>query len=525
MSEKEEKKPEEKEESSNDDNASQEAVDTFDNAAPVQSIPQAAAAEPQPIPQSAASQNVPPAPNAPIQTAQPVNQTAPAPVAQPAQESAPAAIPLTPDEDAAQRTAGTVAFGNDLKFGKIQPKTYQDLYADKSTLGKIGTLFGLMVSGAGSGITGQPNAVLNMMDQQIQRDFEAQKQNQANQQSWYGLALQHEKNLPENQMLRAQASKAESEAQLARWNNVQAGIEDVSASTEGLNHQTMATVQSVQDFVNKMPDGPQKDAAQANINNVLIPGAMSQIQQRNQETAQKRAVLQAANPMPPAKSNPPPKGEAKSGAKYDAVNENKLNAMIQKGKFAPNARDAIPPNLLGEVNKEKTDLTVNRNNLADADDSFNNLAKLKNAGQVPGIGSASNLVAGVAGTIGTMFGGPLAGSMAAGVGKLATALPGETLQQYFERNRSIQVEALKSRLGGGMSEDDKNKLANSLLPSWADSPDSMSEAHRKMVQHFESNASEVAPTLTRLGLKYDMPKYNFHAPAQPKKSSGAEGGF
>lgn len=72
---------------------------------------------------------------------------------------------------------------NDLNNGHITPRTYSDLFASKSTLGKIGTLFGLLVSGAGSGITGQPNAVLSMMNKELENDFEAQKQSKLNAQN------------------------------------------------------------------------------------------------------------------------------------------------------------------------------------------------------------------------------------------------------------------------------------------------------------------------------------------------------
>lgn len=86
-------------------------------------------------------------------------------------------------------------FSQDLYNGHITPKTYGDLFNDKSTLGKVGTLFGLMASGMGSGLTGQPNALLQMMDKTISNDLEAQKNSKANAHNLYQLNLTHQTNL------------------------------------------------------------------------------------------------------------------------------------------------------------------------------------------------------------------------------------------------------------------------------------------------------------------------------------------
>lgn len=72
-------------------------------------------------------------------------------------------------------------FMHDIANGHITPKTYHDLLFDgKGTLGKIGTLFGLLVSGAGSGLAQQPNALLHMMDNVIKNDIDAQTKSKDN---------------------------------------------------------------------------------------------------------------------------------------------------------------------------------------------------------------------------------------------------------------------------------------------------------------------------------------------------------
>lgn len=451
----------------------------------------------------------------------PAAPEAPSP-AQAASVQAPMA-PVTPEQKAAQRTAENIKLSEDLKYGHIKPQTYHDLFAKKDTLGKIGSVFGMMLAGAGAGLTHQPNILLHMMDKEIERDLEAQKENQTNKQSWFNNYLAEAKQQPEIAKGWAEGANIANEADAKAYENFMSGMTTMSASTDFKNSQRAFALHKLQTDINKMPPGPQRDQYQHVLDNQAVPFFLEQAAKDNLDTEHKIAALKAANPVPQQKANPPPtKGEAKPGVKYDSINEQKFNAMIQKGKFAPKAADAIPQALLSAVNKEKEDLTVNRNNLADAVDSFHTIAKLQNAGQAPGIGSVSNMVAGAAGALGTYFGGPMGGAMAAGTAKLAAAIPGETLRHYFERNRDIQVEALKSRLGGNMSEDDKNKLAQSLLPSWADSPESMAEAHRKMIQHFESNPAEVAPNLSRYGLKYPMPKYEFKMPKKEESKAKDE---
>ena len=78
----------------------------------------------------------------------------------------------------------------DLVDGHVAPKTYKELFDSKSTTGKIGTMIGLLVAGAGAGLTHQPNAVLQMMDNEINRDFEAQKKSKDNAHNYVKLMQQ-----------------------------------------------------------------------------------------------------------------------------------------------------------------------------------------------------------------------------------------------------------------------------------------------------------------------------------------------
>lgn len=114
---------------------------------------------------------------------------------QPDVAQSPMQQPATPQQQfqsAKQLTADQIMgeankYQNDLWAGHIQPETYQNLFDKKSTLGKIGTLFGLLVGGMGSGLTHQPNAILEMMNQEIQRDLQAQEQSARNKQNFLSI--------------------------------------------------------------------------------------------------------------------------------------------------------------------------------------------------------------------------------------------------------------------------------------------------------------------------------------------------
>lgn len=73
------------------------------------------------------------------------------------------------------------------KNAKIDPNR---VWNNKSTGSKVSTIIGMMFSGAGSGVTGQPNMAAEMLNKQIDRDIEAQKADIQNKQSLYSLNLQ-----------------------------------------------------------------------------------------------------------------------------------------------------------------------------------------------------------------------------------------------------------------------------------------------------------------------------------------------
>lgn len=88
-------------------------------------------------------------------------------------------------------------YQTDLDAGKITQQQYFHLFSgDKdaegkpTALAKIGSVFGLMLSGIGSGLTGQPNAALTIMNNEINNDMRRQELSSQNQQNFLKINQQ-----------------------------------------------------------------------------------------------------------------------------------------------------------------------------------------------------------------------------------------------------------------------------------------------------------------------------------------------
>lgn len=134
------------------------------------------------------------------------------------------------------------AFKADLDNGHITPETYHDLFAKKDTLGKIGTLFSLLIGSAGAGLAHQPNMLMDMMNKQIDNDLKAQQESSSNKQNFLRINQN-------NILNRAQASNLTADAKLK--SNALAKIQMNYAALHKLVTDT-----------NKMPQGsPQQQQA------------------------------------------------------------------------------------------------------------------------------------------------------------------------------------------------------------------------------------------------------------------------
>ena len=145
------------------------------------------------------------------------------------------------------------AWQHDIANGHISPQTYADLFANKSTLGKIGTIFGLLVSGAGAGLTRQPNALLEMMNKEIERDLNAQATSKTNAQNYLKLHMQQAINEASIKHMGAQTELAKQEA-------------DIKAFTMARQKMNIAAVHSLARQVQALPIGsPQRMQAEKQL--------------------------------------------------------------------------------------------------------------------------------------------------------------------------------------------------------------------------------------------------------------------
>lgn len=273
-------------------------------------------------------------------------------------------------------------FADDMQRGHIKPETMQELYGKKDTLGKVGTLFGLLVSGMGSGLSGQPNAVLQMMNQEIERDLDAQKASNQNAQNWLRLSQAHQRQKAEIPQIEAQTKQANAETSLVPYRQAQMesqtkqakaetslmpyrqaelaasakahnAMADVSATTAAKNYMVIDMTRGLQDLYNKAPPGATKDAMGKYINDVIVPARDAQIKQNSLDGANKINAIHAIT-QPPQKPTDVQKVDVSLVPKLNA------QARMYESQGLPVPQGSIPSSQVPTVLKEAGDINANR---------------------------------------------------------------------------------------------------------------------------------------------------------------------
>lgn len=177
-------------------------------------------------------------------------------------------IPSSSTTPAATQTAMPVkdeldqesqAWMQDLMNGHVKPETYKSLYAKQDTLGKIGTIFGLLLGGASSGLTHQPNVALEMMNNEINRDLEAQKQSKTNAQNFLRINQQSGVNAATIAKMRQDGLLSETQAK-----NMLAET-SIKNFTNTQNQLLQSSFHDLATNTDKMPEGPQKEFAKKQL--------------------------------------------------------------------------------------------------------------------------------------------------------------------------------------------------------------------------------------------------------------------
>lgn len=403
-----------------------------------------------------------------------------------------------PAQNALQGLAQNEAFGNDLATGKINPETYSGMFAKQDTLGKIGTLFGLLVSGAGSGLAHQSNAVLDMMNNEINRDLESQKTNAANKLNWYSASVAHERQLADIQAQNAATALTQQGVYNAAlknnkqaWDNKQLpGIADVAGAANAKNNMMTFAAYKTQADIDRLAPGPAKDKAQIVYNQTFKPAADAAMLQNQQDAANKIGLMHAINPHPlkGALQNVSLQKQAEEQSQnIDPVDEARLQTAITQGKAGSIGPEALTneQNALAEAANART-LAQTRNQYHEA---FNYLSSLNFGGQNP----AGNVAQAALPIIGAEMAGPIG----AGVGAFgaSTLTP---FKKYLQSKRDSAIAGLQEAMPGINVED--------VLPGFANSSDkeSLSNAINTAEKYFNKQLQLKAPTLYQKGIVRDF---------------------
>jgi hypothetical protein len=255
----------------------------------------------------------------------------------------------------------------DFAQGHIAPKTYQQLFNDEKLPGKIGTLFGLLVSGAGAGLTHQPNAVMEMMNKEIERDLEGQKSSNTNAQNWYKASLQHELQKAQIPLLQSQAAQAKAatyehavrgDFERARLQRLGGAQVDMTATNGARNAMLAAVGQDLQNTVNASPNGPTKVAGQQVLDTQVKPAIAAKINDNNTKTVGFTNLVKAINGKT---NNQAPTATAQASRsidqkKFDAMKKDVLDSALLT---VPSKSGMTPEDVKG-ITEESAMLDGNR---------------------------------------------------------------------------------------------------------------------------------------------------------------------
>lgn len=349
-------------------------------------------------------------------------------------------------------------YAQDVQRGHLKPETMADLFAKKDTLGKIGTLFGLLVAGAGSGLTGQPNAVIEMMNNQIKNDFEAQKISNSNSQNWLRLSQQHELQKSQlnqmgiqNELTKAQTGKipAETEQLKAQTESMKQDALYKGSETT-LNKMRIAAYNHLQGEVDKMPPGASKDAAVSALQTMgnAITAENAAANQKTSGLLTARAAVRGDLPPPPS----------------SAINYNKLQLLKAAGAQASilgvtaMPGKALDPHSAALADEESKLVETNRATYQSYLDSFEHLDRAALGGRV----------------------------------------------NKNDRDAAVDLVAAQISKQTGSSSEAAKRQADDLFPSWKDWGNARAEKAKKGAEHFAIQESGT-PVLNQYGLKAPFP--------------------
>lgn len=426
------------------------------------------------------------------------------------------ATPLLPEETPEEHYAKEVAFQQDLANRHIAPETYKSLFAKKDTLGKIGTIFGLLVSGAGAGLTHSPNAVLEMMNKEIDRDLDAQKNSKANANTFLKTQIDHD--LAQSQMLYQTNQNAKTQQDIAASRAANAGL---GQKNEAINKATVLGAGGTWD------DSKEKAAAQAGSDlltkNKMLSVAAQHLDDASGNNPNAKQMVQSvvkpavdaeiknnvvkAQGLKAAAVKAKQDAEAQKGAQAnnDVINMDAYLKKLKDGKFAAehgipfDPKKHIDPADDKEIQASITKKTGIQNNYKDVMDAYNALASLPNAGET--------------------ISGDLAESLKSvpWIGESLHAL-GQTAAGGIQRPRDQILDALATRLAGnGASTQTIHEMKKALSPGMFDTKDTLKKGADLVYQHFNHLPESHPGVFQKYKLDSALPEIKFDPIAAQKQ--------
>lgn len=371
----------------------------------------------------------------------------------------------------------------DRDSGLITPKHYFSLFDRESTVGKIGTIFGLMLSGVGSGLTGQPNLLLQKMNKEIENDLQAQERSAANRQNYLRINLESNLNEAKIKNMVQEGKLTHEQADELRMKN--------KFLSKALSQANMYsdTVHHLENQIKSIPpNSPLRPKAE-----MLINGIKQEAAKKVAEVG-KNAVQQAASvkssvpwymrpgsaltemieeklghPIAANAAETPPMEKKEEGT--EDVNElpNKILSPNAKSQFATLAfrPDAAP--FLGEITKQYSSAQQAERLLGSVDDVVDKMVSAAKAGGESDYRRRQLSPQDLGNILSVAGGGSMVGNVAGALGKArdAWSTMSEENKQYFV-NQARLLNEIRSLLPGVASEEVMSVMRN-YAPEYNDS--------------------------------------------------------
>lgn len=425
------------------------------------------------------------------------SQVPPPPVSQPPTAAHILMQPLSAGATVDHLNDETAKLQGDYNNGVITPKTYSDLFAKNSdgtprgALGKIGMLFGLMVGGAGSGLAHQQNALLGMMDKEIDRDLEAQKHTKTNQYNALTLAENHYKDEVAKHLTQQQG--ALTAAQTAQIN---ANLPLLANNLAKSNMELAVEQEALRKAGYTLPNTPIGQASRAAVGNMSSAIRAQQLQ-RNQRVAQQ---IEANGQQVQQQSQSSPMGDYITTPDDDATY--KALGFLPEKVMPSNQKDVFTKQYLNAKNVEQKmpELEATFNEMRKKETLGGNLSERISPHALAGVGAGLGAIAGEsAGVAAAPYTGGLslpAGHAAAiGLGSLGAAAGeasgqgiktglraiGGQQQTDYETAEAKFEKLLASMLANTpITDTARGELVHKFKPTWMDTDRSAANKLQKM---------------------------------------------